>query len=104
MEARTQNEPDHSAEVACPTAKVEEGESRVKIQSLHHLRIDTWSRQVDVSMPPCQILKTTIVCIYQLAPPLGDSTEFDHADLICIIPVFIQVIVRSVYSAESPLH
>lgn len=60
IESRTQYEANHGAEVASPTAKIEEGKARVEIQSLHHLRVDTWSRQMDVSMPPCQVLKTPI--------------------------------------------
>lgn len=40
----TQYEANHGAEVASPTAEVEEGEARLEIQSLHHLRVDTWSR------------------------------------------------------------
>ena len=49
----TQYEAHHGTEVAGATAQVEKGEARVQIQSLHHLRVDTWSRQVDVPMPPC---------------------------------------------------
>ncbi len=59
IETRTQYEANHGAEVASPTAKVEEGEARVEIQSLHHLRVYTWSRQMDVSMSPSQVLTTT---------------------------------------------
>lgn len=66
-EPLTQYEADHGAEVAGPTAKVEEGEARVEIQSLHHLRVDTRSRQMDVSMPPCQVLTTTIEKVNQLS-------------------------------------
>lgn len=41
---RTQYKADHGAEVASPTAKVEEGEAGVEIQSLHHLRVDARRR------------------------------------------------------------
>lgn len=54
----TQYEADHGAEVPGATAQVEEGESGAEVQSLHHLRVDTGSRQVDVPMPPRQVLTT----------------------------------------------
>lgn len=51
--ARTQYEAHHGAEIPSSAAQVEKGESRMEVQSLHHLRVNTGSRQVDVSMPPC---------------------------------------------------
>lgn len=109
--ALTQYEADHGAEVASPTAKVEEGETRVEIQSLHHLRVDTRSRQVDVSMPPSQVLQRYIhPNIFK--PIIPPSFHSQHtvimlpllAHLVSVISVFIQVIVSAVYSSESPLH
>ena len=48
----TEDEPHHGAEVASATAQVQEWETRLQVQGLHHLRVDARSREVDVAMLP----------------------------------------------------
>lgn len=56
----TQDEAHHGAQVAGAAAQVEEGQAGTEVQGLHHLRVDTRSRQVDVSMAPRQVLKSAV--------------------------------------------
>lgn len=66
LPAHTQYEANHGAEVASPAAKVEEGQAGVKIQCLHHFRVNTRSREMDVSMSPCQVLMGASIHVNQL--------------------------------------
>lgn len=69
----TQDESHHGAEVAGPTTEVEEGKAGLQIQSLHHLRVDARSRQVDVSMPPRQVLHSATVGLVYVLTSAGRS-------------------------------
>lgn len=72
----TYDEANHCAQVASPTAQIEERKSRLQFEGLHHLGVYTGSGQVDVAMLPRQVF-------------------------VGIVPVAVQIVVTAVYGAKS---
>ena len=75
----TEDEPHHGAEVAGAAAQVQEGEARLQVQGLHHLRVDARGGEVDVTVLPRQVF---VRVLFEL----------------------LEVIVGAVHGPEGPLH
>lgn len=75
----TYDEANHCAQVSGSTPQIEEGESRLQLEGLHHLRVYAGSGQVYVSVFPRQVLIGTV-------------------------PIAVQIIVAAVYGPKRLLH
>ena len=102
----TQYEAHHGAQVASAAAQVEEGQARLQVQGLHHLRVDTGRREVDVPVSPGQVLVGIVAVLLQVVVGAVDGSEGAlhqvRADVVRLLQVVNQFVVVLPCTHRSP--
>lgn len=102
----TYDKADHCAQVASPAAQIEERKSRLQFEGLHHLRVYTRSRQVDVSMLPRQVFVGTVPVAVQIVVTAvnGPKSLFNFfcANVLGLLQVINEVVIVLPSAHGSP--
>jgi len=106
----TQNEAGHGVEVASPTAKVEEAQTRREAQGLQYLGVYARRRQVYVAVFPREVFVRAVSMVFEVVVATVDRSEhlldYRRLDVFCLDEITDQlfIVLTGTHGSSHSLH